>query len=264
MPELDDAIRFLFDFARNLRNNGYSTYGYEIYLPHVIDAFCRERGGGQQQGYISDAPEARAISPVFYEAAWELCRRGIFRPGLREIGLQATADGASGNGYSITTAGRAWLEAADENIFILTEPSRFAQIAARFRDRYGEGYFQRAQEAARSHFATAYLASCAMSGAAAESILLRLAITKKGNEEEVLKMYRSASGRKQVENLIVGQLQKPLADQFRNLMELLKYWRDEAAHGGVSYISEFEAYEAIARLLRLAHFANDHWDELTG
>jgi len=46
-------------------------------------------------------------------------------------------------------------------------------------------------------------------------------------------------------------------------MDLLNYWRDEAAHGGLSDISEFEAYEAMARLLRLAHFVDDHWDELT-
>ena len=134
--------------------------------------------------------------------------RGIFRPGLKTIGLQATESGGSGDGYSITAAGRAWLEAADESNFVSTEPSRFAKIAARFRDQLGDGYFQRAQEAARSHFATAYLASCAMSGAAAESILLRVAIAKEADEKQVPQTYRSANGRKRVENLIVGQLSR--------------------------------------------------------
>ena len=250
-------------FARDPRDTGYSRYGYEIYLPNVIRAFLSEKDGAELRGYISDSSEGRAISPVFYEATWELCRRGIFRPGLKTIGLQATESGGSGDGYSITAAGRAWLEAADESNFVSTEPSRFAKIAARFRDQLGDGYFQRAQEAARSHFATAYLASCAMSGAAAESILLRVAIAKEADEKQVLQTYRSANGRKRVENLIVGQLRDPLASQFKSLMDLLKYWRDEASHGGVSDISEFEAYEAIARLLRLAHFVDDHWDELT-
>lgn len=61
---------------------------------------------------------------------------------------------------------------------------------------------------------------------------------------------------------MVGRLREPLGSQFRNLTDLLKYWRDEAAHGVISDISEFEAYEALARLLRFAHFVDDHWDEL--
>lgn len=102
-----------------------------------------------------------------------------------------------------------------------------------------------------------------MSGAAGESILLRLGIAKAGDENKVVRMYRSADGRRRVENLIVGQLRDPLSTQFKNLMDLLKYWRDEAAHGRISDISEFEAYDAISRLLRLSLFADDNWDELT-
>ena len=102
-----------------------------------------------------------------------------------------------------------------------------------------------------------------MCGAAAESILLQVAIEKVGDDEKVIRAYRSANGRTKVENIIVGQVREPLASQFRNLTDLLKYWRDEAAHGSFSDISEFEAHEAMAPLLRLAHFADDHWTELT-
>jgi hypothetical protein len=214
--------------------------------------------------HFGQGPEAQKLSPIFYEAAWELCRRGIFRPGLRHSNGQATADGGSGNGYCITSAGRAWLERTDENLFIPTDPSRFAKLVAKFQDRLGDGYFQRAQEAVICHFAAAYLSCCVMCGAAAESILIRVAVAKIGEESKVMNSYRSSNGRHRVENIIVGQLREPLAGQFCNLMDLLKYWRDEAAHGGFSEISEFEAYEAMARLLRLAHFADDHWHDLVG
>lgn len=263
-PSLDDAIHFLIEYAREPRTFGHPSYGYDVYLPHVVNAYLIEIAGLQAQGqHLGHRPEGEAASPSFYEAAWYLCRRGIFRPGVERINGQGTDLGRDGGGYCLTAAGRAWLESADESQFIPMEPNRFARLIARFGDRFGEGYLRRAQEAAKCHFATAYLACCAMSGAAAESILLELAIAKAGNEDTVLKTYWSAKGRKRITDLIVGQVREPLASQFRNLLDLLNYWRDEAGHGAASDLSEFEAYEALAKLLRLAHFADDHWDELT-
>ena len=261
MPTLDDAIRFFIDCLVNPRRPKFSTFGYGVYLPEVVRRYALEVENRPDSGEIERHLEE--LSPVFYDAAWELCRRGILRPGLIRSGAQATMDGGSGDGYTVTFAGREWLAAADELALAVMEPGNLSRLIARFQDRLGDGYFQRAQEAVRCYFAQAHLACCAMSGAAAESIMLHVAIAKSGNEEEVLRTYRSANGRSRVENQIVGQALAPLANQFRNLMDLLKYWRDEAAHGGISDISEFEANEALARLLRLAHFVDDHWDELT-
>lgn len=137
--EIDDAISFLLELARHPRQTSYSNYGYEIYLPNIIHAFLSERDGARLHGYITDQPEAKSIYPQFCDAAWELCRRGILRPGLKKIGGQAT--GASGEGYLITAVGRAWLKTVDEISFVSTEPSRFGQMAARFQDRLGDGYF---------------------------------------------------------------------------------------------------------------------------
>ncbi len=260
MPSLDDAIRFLIDYLRNPRPTQYSNYGYGIYLPEVLRRYVLEvenlRNGEVDRRMV-------ALSPVFYDAAWELCRRGILRPGLARHGGQATEGGGSGDGYAITELGRAWLANADELFLTVMEPGNLSRLITRFHERLGDGYVQRAQEAVRCYFAQAYLACCAMCGASAESIMLRIAIAKSGNEDEILRTYRSANGRSRIESLIVGQAPATLQNQFRNLMDLLKYWRDEAAHGGLSDISEFEANEAMARLLRLAHFANDHWAELT-
>jgi hypothetical protein len=256
---LDDAIQFLINLAKGRhRPTDYAKYGYEIHLRDAVLIYWRDV---EQVSIPRDlkSQEAEKLAEFFYDAAWELCRRGIFRPSVKHILDQGEA---GGRGYSVTAAGRVWLERADEALVVPMEPSRFAQRVEKFRARLGDGFFQRAQEAIRCHFATTYLACCAMCGSATESILLRVAIAKTGDEQEVLRVYRSASGRRQVESIVVGRLREPLASQFRNLTDLLKYWRDEAAHGVISDISEFEAHEALARLLRFAHFVDDHWNEL--
>jgi hypothetical protein len=43
---------------------------------------------------------------------------------------------------------------------------------------------------------------------------------------------------------------------------LLKDWRDEAAHGKPSGITDNEAYTSLAMLLRFAQFVNDNWNTL--
>jgi hypothetical protein len=102
----------------------------------------------------------------------------------------------------------------------------------------------------------------AMCRAAAESILLAIAIAKLGDEQAVLKEYRTASGRVKVENMIIGQASPQLQRGFRGLTSLLNYWRDEAAHGMASTITDHEAFAALAILLRHATFVDLAWDEL--
>lgn len=264
MLRVDDALQFLISYLRQPRRPGEGfSYGYELYIPNVCRAFASEVEGISAQAFPGIEARVPELSSVFYEAAWELCRRGIIRPGVKQAGEQVTDDGSGGNGYSLTTVGRAWLTDTEHAVFIPVEPSRVAQLIGRFRGKFGDGFFQRAQEAIRCHSATAYLACCVMCGAAAESILLHLAIGKRGDENEVLKVYRSASGRRRTEDLLLSGVPELLAKTVRNLTDLLKYWRDDASHGTSSEISEFEAYEALARLLRFAHFATDHYVDLT-
>jgi len=230
---LDDAIWFLIDIAKGRhRPADHPKYGYEIHLLDAVLIYWRDVEQVSIAGGFN-SQEAEKLAELFYDAAWELCRMGIFRPSVKHILDQGEG---GGRGYSVTAAGRVWLEQVDESLVVPTEPSRFAQRVEKFRARLGDGFFQRAQEAIRCHFATTYLACCSMCGGATESILLRVAIAKTGNEQEVLRTYRSANGRKKVEDIVVGRLREPLASQFRNLTELLKYWRDEAAHGVISAI----------------------------
>ncbi|TSC59601.1 MAG: hypothetical protein LiPW15_621 [Parcubacteria group bacterium LiPW_15] len=262
MPRVDDALQFIISCLRSSPMSA-RNYGYDVYIPNVCRTYVRE------VEHITDqtSAERRAhelIGGVFYDAAWELCRRGILRPSVRGRNEQSTDDGSAGNGYSITTLGRSWLDENQGVLFIPTEPSRVAELIGRFRGDFGDGFFQRAQEAVRCYSAGAYLACCVMCGAAMESVLLHLAIQKNGDEVAVMRTYRTSMGRSRVETIILQGVPDHLARTFRSSTDLLKYWRDDASHGAASVITEFEAYEAISRLLRFVLFAVGHLPEFTG
>lgn len=200
----------------------------------------------------------------FYDAAWELCRRGVLRPGqVAPLGRAASGHFA-GDGYALTEWGIAWTKkAAADRASIPSDPSRLAEVLVQFEKRFGAGYGQRAAEAVSDYRATNYLSACTMAGAAAESILLATAVARLKDEGKVLAEYRSSSGRGRVLKRLTESLPKGIADQFAGGMGILSYWRDDAGHGTASTISEIEAHEALSRLLRLAQFTNDNWSKLT-
>jgi hypothetical protein len=255
--KLEDATKILIQFLREQNHGGFARYGYQIYLPALITTYFRKAGVQNPESKV------REVSPIFYNAAWELCRRGILRPGVKYHGAQATPDGSSGNGYSITPFGDTWLQEAKHDDFVPTEPERYGRIVGQYKSIYGPGFHERAQQAVRCYGAHAYLACCAMCGAAAESIILAAAVAKEGRQDIVLKKYKAAHGRRNVENILVGKARKPLQEDYRAYSSLLKYWRDEAAHGKSSNIDDNEAYTSLALLLRLAMFVKDNWAELT-
>lgn len=251
----EDAEKLIIRYIRQPSGESYARYGYDVYLPNVM----RQVVGNNQPG---EDQRIRQMSPTFYDAAWELCRRGILRPGVRAHGLQSTDDGSAGNGYSITPFGRQWAEEAENDDFVPTEPQRFGQMLKPFAVRFGPAFAERAQEAIRCYGAHAYLACCAMCGAAAEAVLLSAAIAKNG-EEATLSAYAGASGRSRVQSALLGQANAFLRQEFNNLSVLLKYWRDSAAHGGAVSIKDNEAYTSLALLLRLAQFVDAEWESLT-
>ena len=103
-----------------------------------------------------------------------------------------------------------------------------------------------------------------MAGAAAESILLAVAIAKMaGDERKVLAEYRGAHGRKKITDRITGGLRQGLAEQFVTAGSILNFWRDEAAHGTRTTITEVEAQASLAQLLRFAQLTADNWAVLT-
>jgi len=246
----EEAILKIIEWIREGCPSAYGRFGYDVYIPNLIHS------------YTSDYQEQLNISSIFFDAAWELCRRGIMRPGVKVLGEQATDQGSSGGGFSLTPFGKRWIE-EDQHVFVPTEPERFAEMISPFKETFGPGFYERAQQAIRCYGAHAYLACCAMCGAAAESILLATAIAKITDEDQVLRTYRSANGRSRVENIVVGQLQEPLRREFMGLTILLKYWRDEAAHGKNSNIGDNEAYTSLVMILRYSLFVHQNWNDLT-
>jgi hypothetical protein len=259
---IDDAVEFILDFIRTPRT-GFANpgFGYEISLQSILLCYLREiEHLPEYIQYPQDQARGRELSAIFYDAAWELCRRGIFRPSVHFMGGQGNNDGS---GYSLTTLGRRWINDRPPEALLFSR-DRNSQLFEKLSERLGFVFFQRATEAAHCYALGVYVASCAMCGAAAEPILLAVAIAKSGNESAILASYRAANGRRKVIDGVVGQARQPISEQFRSAMGLLSYWRDDAAHGLASTISEIEAHEAVARLLRFAQFATDNWEQLTG
>ena len=201
-----------------------STYGNDIWIAQVVQNYWASRGIGS----TNLEPEHFLR---FYDAAWELCRIGVLRPGpYAPMGQGQIGSGQfSGDGYSITEFGHAWLAKADRRV--AGDPSRMAHLFASFANAYGPGFAQRADEAVRCHRTSNFLAACVMTGAAAKSILLAVAIAKTGDEPKVLKDYASAGGRGRVTKLILSGLKGSVAQTFDAALQVLHYWRDDASHG---------------------------------
>ncbi|MGY4257383.1 hypothetical protein ACVI1L_004451 [Bradyrhizobium sp. USDA 4516] len=260
MPTVEDATAFLVNYLQRPRpSNGYPTFGYDLFLPNVVTAYIVEvERSTDHLSTIYSGARLRQLSSFFYEAAWELARRGLLRPSVREFGGQIEG---SGDGYSLTSRGREWLNDAGDGLIVL-EPTRLAHAFRTLAGRLGQGFLQRASEASQCHALGLNLACCAMCGAAAESILLAVAIAKSNDESATLRTYRSAQGRRLTTNQVIGGARAELAGPFTAATGLLSYWRDDAAHGVASSISEIEAHEALSRLLRFAQFVSDHWADL--
>jgi len=250
--QLDEAIAILIELLRAQRAG---NYGYDLYPRTGADIAAARLYPNDQfrEQHVNE------LSPVFFEAAWELCRRGIVRPGIRRTGDQAVPDG----GYSLSAAGRAALQNLDAATVLLAQPGSLSATFEGYRNRFGDGFNQRAQEAIKCRNVEAWLACCAMTGAAAESLLLALAITKTGDEEAVLRAYRQARGRQAVLNLIVGQANAPTQRTMTTFAGIVSLWRDDAAHGQASPIGTANADEALRQLLHMCQWVDREWANLT-
>jgi hypothetical protein len=84
-----------------------------------------------------------------------------------------------------------------------------------------------------------------MAGAAAESILLAVAIAKVRDEAKVIEMYSGGGGRSRTTNTVLSGLAGSIRRPFEAALQVLHYWRDDAAHGKATTISEVEAYASL-------------------
>lgn len=258
-PTLDQAIAFLLRALRDrvLAGRRGSDGGYDFQASSIVSQWI----ASEQISAENRADVSRRASAVFLDAAWELTRRGLLRPGMLEAG---SGEGKSDEGgYSLTMRGEAWLTSGEDGHLVLLEPGALAAAFGQFRAKFGEGYHQRTQEAIRCRDASAWLATCAMAGAAAESILFAAAIAKTGDEARILRAYVASKGPRKIPDIVVGRAPDRLARPFRAGMSLLSYWRDVGGHGRVTPVSAAEADQALHQLLTLSQFVFDNWDELT-
>jgi hypothetical protein len=247
----EEAIEFLIQHLAAGRDRRRS--GPDVYVADITGGYWSTR----RENYRYDELEEQDFQP-FYDAAWDLCRIGVLRPGIAHKSIGAYFTGAE---FMLTAFGKAWLKDASQRPIL--DPSRLAGLLQNFAARFGGGYAQRATEAVRTCRTYNYLAACVMAGAAAESILLALAIAKAKDEGKVLSEYKSSNGRRNVTSRLLTGVTQGIADQFRLLLQVLHYWRDDAAHGTTTTISEIEAHASLTQLLRLGQLASDHWDKLT-
>jgi hypothetical protein len=122
----EDAIKYILDFLRNPPQHSYGDYGYDLHVHTMLSIYCKDRLGFDpyEEGTIFESLRTDA-STLFMDACWELCRRGILRPFPRDIYGQDTGQGA---GFSVTAFGKQWLQEAEFDIYVPTEPERFAEL----------------------------------------------------------------------------------------------------------------------------------------
>jgi hypothetical protein len=263
--QFDDALDVLIKYlaavpeskGKTARKGQGQGHAGDLWIPHVVQGYWQSL----PKQVASEDLEDRHFQP-FYDAAWELCRIGVIRPGeFAPRGWATDAGLFSGDTFSITKFGKTWLKDASQRP--IADPSRLSHVLQGFGDRLGGGYAQRATEAVRTYRTGNYLAASMMCGAAAESILLALAIAKIGDETKVLVEYNTTGGRRRLAKRICANASTALAAQLEASLQPLGRWYDGAGHATTTTVSEMEAHIGLTDLLRLSQFAHDHWVELT-
>lgn len=259
----EDIYEHFIDYLKRTVNGQiYKRSGshvFDLMVTEVLDDFLSKEG---VVGHNEQITAHSQLSGRFLSVCWELCLRGILRPSVANLNWEKAIESVTGNGYSITEQGRVWLKGSEQN-FLLIASKSFANLLSNFSDLYGLAFKERARDAVVAYDAGAYLACCAMCGAACESIYLSLAIAKNGNAEEILKKYRASDGRKQLRNLLESKLSGGLIRSLESGFNILAYWRDMTAHGESTNVGQSEAKAALNTLLGLAQLGSERWKDIT-
>jgi len=274
---LDDAcqliVNILCDAAKkgNIHNNSFADAQFDVSLDKVVEQYMRTNNIpsiGSSQAMKLDCGARQKLEynissykATFSDALWELCRRGILRPGEHFLDYGHKAVSFNGDYFSVTTFGNEWLSKHGVTDLLPVDLNRFIQLFDNFQSDFGVSYFRRAKEAVHCFQVSIFLACCVMAGAATEAILLSVAFLKE-DKNIVLKQYLASRGRSNVEKLVFGQTDDYIKKRYQKYTDIISYWRDESGHGHESDIDVNEAYIALLTLLRFAEFIRDHRDEI--
>lgn len=183
-----------------------------------------------------------------------ICRLGILRPGRR-----LKPDDGIGGRFSLTKDGRQQLRAAAAHGLVAVAGSAIVSELEPHARLFGEAFIERVVDAVTSHGAGAHLACCAMCGAAAETVLLALAIALGGPVEAVMNEYRASSGRRALMRRIRNGLPSTASSQIESYAKPLDYWRDAASHGLPARVLSGTAFQNLQLVRQLANFVAELW-----
>jgi hypothetical protein len=110
---VDEALNFI---LRKLRTEGPARFdrdGFDFWVSDYAARYLEEVEGVRPRPPIEDQRTYDASVP-FFDAAWELARRGVLRPSVRNSFMQWAARYSTGGGYTLTEIGAEWLASLDE------------------------------------------------------------------------------------------------------------------------------------------------------
>ena len=268
----EEATSYIREHLRH--NNGLSVledFLHQLLMKQPKDYGTRS-GVPAQYGF-----DYRSNTTIYHQVVWNLVNRGVFYVISRSLPKSVQLDHYStglgdtrrdlylGPTFRLTPHGQDWLD-EEEGVFncLPTEYGRFSEFLSGYKDRFGDGYLARSREAVGCYKAKLYLATCVMCGAASESIILQIRIAQAQDEQAVINEYARKQGLEKVINSMTHNRQvQDLVIRMEDMRDLVKYWRNESAHGAPSTVGEVEAFTALLLLLRFAHFADDNWNALT-
>jgi hypothetical protein len=260
LPSLgeEDALGRIITWLRvSKRTRSYPQSPADLHLPdlfHQIGTEVRSQNPALQGAGMYTTDLSRNTSS-FYAATWGLVGRGILFP------VTSTPQ-VVGQSFTLTEYGQRWLDGSSGLEWVPSQPGRAAELLRNHSSRFGAAFLARAMEAVACYRGQTYLACCTMCGAASESIILAVAAEKLGDRNAAEVTYARTGGRSKIEKLLLQGRNKHIQTSMQQFLELLKYWRDDAAHGMDSSIAEEEAFVSILLLLRFAAFAEERWEEL--
>lgn len=253
----DQAFDFTLDCLRRGRKWGstWSTASHiDLDIRNVAYLYVEEHTPDPTQGAMgmtrTEYVLGKNLTP-FVQTAWALVNLGVIVPGNLEHLDRGTPDMLV---FSLTDFGRQWLESRE----LGANPHQFGEfgrLLAEFDEVYGEFYAIRAQEALSCFRHGNHVACCAMAGACAETILFTAYAKHLGDQEKAIREMTSSGGRGRVEAALLGRLKEGQRMELQTSFSLIKYWRDNSAHGLTGRVDHNEAYVALLTLLNLAQAA---------
>jgi hypothetical protein len=220
----------------------------------------RERQRDGNGNYIAATPQLSVNTEPFFAAAWDLVRHGILAPvpaPRPDFQIDYHDD------FLVTARGVKWLADSGDEVVLPLELQRFADALKRHSSHFGRTYLQRALEALNCYHAHCYYATCVMAGAAAEAVLIALAVEKKGERTWVEKRMRGTGGRQELHKALRPEGGAEGQRRVETLIDLVSYYRDDAAHTLGDPITDEGAQLTLLLLLNVAAYADQHWAYLT-